>query len=163
FTATGRSSTTSIARQTSPMPPPDIRPSSRYRDASKSALVGRGTAPHYPRSRGACRLRLRAAGVTHCGKLAINVGPGQRRGQRNMAEPGEPQPVLSPLTAAAIFLVLAINSGGESAVRDLLGDLAALQRSVGFRIPEGELACVAAIGSAAWDRLFTGPRPAELH
>ena len=80
-----------------------------------------------------------------------------------MAEPGEPQPVLSPLTAAAIFLVLAINSGGESAVRDLLGDLAALQRSVGFRIPEGELACVAAIGSAAWDRLFTGPRPAELH
>ena len=80
-----------------------------------------------------------------------------------MAEPGEPQPVLSPLTAAAIFLVLAINSGGESAVRDLLGDRAALQRSVGFRIPEGELACVAAIGSAAWDRLFTGPRPAELH
>jgi len=80
-----------------------------------------------------------------------------------MAEPGEPQPVLSPLTAAAIFLVLAINSGGEAAVRDLLGDLAALQRSVGFRIPEGELACVAAIGSAAWDRLFSGPRPAELH
>jgi porphyrinogen peroxidase len=80
-----------------------------------------------------------------------------------MAEPGEPQPVLSPLTAAAIFLVLAINSGGETAVRDLLSDLAALQRSVGFRIPEGELACVAAIGSAAWDRLFSGPRPAELH
>jgi len=80
-----------------------------------------------------------------------------------MAEPGEPQPVLSPLTAAAIFLVLAINSGGETAVRDVLGDLAALQRSFGFRIPEGELACVAAIGSAAWDRLFSGPRPAELH
>src|SRR5215467_16356790 len=80
-----------------------------------------------------------------------------------MAEPGEPQPVLSPLSAAAIFLVLAIDSGGEAAVRDLLGDLAALQRAVGFRIPEGELACVAAIGSSAWDRLFSGPRPAELH
>jgi porphyrinogen peroxidase len=79
-----------------------------------------------------------------------------------MAEPGEPQPVLSPLTAAAIFLVLAINSGGEPAVRDLLSDLGGLQRSVGFRIPEGELACVVAIGSVAWDRLFSGPRPGEL-
>jgi putative iron-dependent peroxidase len=77
--------------------------------------------------------------------------------------PPEPQPVLSPLTAAAIFLVLTINPGGEDVVRDLLGDMAALQRSVGFRLPEGKLACVAGIGSAAWDRLFAGPRPAELH
>jgi putative iron-dependent peroxidase len=56
-----------------------------------------------------------------------------------------------------------INPGGEDAVRDLLADMAALQRSVGFRLPEGKLACVAGIGSAAWDRLFAGPRPAELH
>ena len=28
---------------------------------------------------------------------------------------------------------------------------------------EGGLAVVAGIGSAAWDRLFTGARPAELH
>lgn len=75
----------------------------------------------------------------------------------------EPQPVLSPLTAAAIFLVLTINPGGEQQVHDLLGDVAALQRSVGFRIPGGALECVAAIGSNAWDRLFSGPRPAELH
>ncbi len=74
-----------------------------------------------------------------------------------------PQPVLSPLTAAAIFLVVTINPGGEDAVRDLLGDVAALERSVGFRLPEGKLACVVGIGSAAWDRLFAGPRPAELH
>jgi porphyrinogen peroxidase len=74
-----------------------------------------------------------------------------------------PQPVLSPLTAAAIFLVVTINPGGEDAVRDLLGDVAALQRSVGFRLPEGQLACVVGIGSAAWDRLFAGPRPTELH
>ncbi len=74
-----------------------------------------------------------------------------------------PQPVLSPLTAAAIFLVVTINPGGEDAVRDLLADMAALQRSVGFRLPEGKLACVAGIGSAGWDRLFAGPRPAELH
>jgi porphyrinogen peroxidase len=75
----------------------------------------------------------------------------------------EPQPVLSPLTAAAIFLVVTVNPGGEDTVRDLLADVAGLQRSVGFRIPGGALQVVAAIGSDAWDRLFAGPRPAELH
>ena len=79
------------------------------------------------------------------------------------SEDPEPQPVLSPLTAAAVFLVLTIKPGGEQTVRDLLPDLAGLQRSVGFRLPEGALAVVAAIGSDAWDRLFAGPRPRELH
>jgi putative iron-dependent peroxidase len=74
-----------------------------------------------------------------------------------------PQPVLTPLSAAAIFLVVAVNPGGEPAARDLLGDVPALQRSVGFRIPGAGLACVAGVGSTAWDRLFSGPRPAELH
>jgi putative iron-dependent peroxidase len=71
--------------------------------------------------------------------------------------------VLSPLTAAAIFLVVTVNHGGEDTVRDLLPDVAGLQRSVGFRIPGGGLQVVAAIGSSAWDRLSLGPRPAELH
>ncbi|WP_336212818.1 encapsulin [Nonomuraea sp. LPB2021202275-12-8] len=74
-----------------------------------------------------------------------------------------PQPVLSPLTTAASFLVLTVDAGGEPVVRDLLADVPALQRSVGFRAPEGRLSCVAGIGSQAWDRLFAGPRPAELH
>jgi len=74
-----------------------------------------------------------------------------------------PQPVLSPLTAAAIFLVVAVNPGGERSTRGLLADMAALQRSVGFRLPEGDLACVVGVASMAWDRLFSGPRPAELH
>ena len=81
---------------------------------------------------------------------------------RPLPEP-EPQPVLAPLTTAAIFMVLTIEPGGEDAVRDLLADWAGLQRSVGFRVPEAPLACVAGIGSDAWDRLFSGPRPAELH
>jgi putative iron-dependent peroxidase len=71
--------------------------------------------------------------------------------------------VVSPLTQAAIFLVLTIGPGGEDTVRDLLTDLSALGRSVGFRIPEGSLQVVTAIGSDAWDRLFDGPRPPELH
>jgi len=75
----------------------------------------------------------------------------------------EPQPVLSPLTAAAIFLVLTVHPGGEDAVRDLLSDASALQRSVGFRIPDSRLQCVIGIGSTIWDRLFDGPRPVELH
>jgi putative iron-dependent peroxidase len=74
-----------------------------------------------------------------------------------------PQPVLGPLTSSAIFLILTIDPGGEAAVRDLLGDWAGLQRAVGFRAPGPPLACIVGIGSSAWDRLFSGPRPAELH
>jgi putative iron-dependent peroxidase len=82
------------------------------------------------------------------------------------AQPGQepaPQPVVSPLTAAAVFLVLTISPGGEGTVGDLIPDLSGLERSVGFRIPEAELQVVTAIGSDAWDRLFAGPRPRELH
>ncbi|WUR93599.1 Dyp-type peroxidase [Streptomyces sp. NBC_01262] len=81
--------------------------------------------------------------------------------------PAEPQPVpqavLSPLTSSAVFLVVTVDPGGEQVVRELLTDLAGLVRSVGFRVPEGALTCVTGIGSTAWDRLFAGPRPAELH
>ncbi|MFE7772695.1 Dyp-type peroxidase [Streptomyces sp. NPDC057445] len=74
-----------------------------------------------------------------------------------------PQPVLSPLTTAAIFLVVTVDQGGEQAARGLLSDLTGLQRAVGFRAPNGKLSCVTGIGSFAWGRLFAGPRPAELH
>jgi porphyrinogen peroxidase len=79
------------------------------------------------------------------------------------SDPPTPQPFLGPLTSSAIFLVLTIDPGGEDAVRDLLDDVTGLERSVGFRLPEGKLDSVVGIGSAAWDRLFDGPRPAELH
>jgi putative iron-dependent peroxidase len=71
--------------------------------------------------------------------------------------------VLTPLTEAAVILVLTVEAGAENEVRDLLADVAGLSRSVGFRIPDGELACVVGIGSELWDRLFDGPRPARLH
>jgi porphyrinogen peroxidase len=82
-----------------------------------------------------------------------------------MTQPGMalPQEVLMPLTRAALFLVVTIDAGGEARVRDLLSGLSDLQQSVGFRAQEAQLSCVVGIGSAAWDRLFTGPRPAELH
>jgi putative iron-dependent peroxidase len=77
--------------------------------------------------------------------------------------PGVAQPVLTPLTASAVILVLAIDGDGEPEIHSLLADLSGLARTVAFRAPEGGLAVVAGLGSAAWDRLFTGPRPAELH
>ena len=75
----------------------------------------------------------------------------------------EPQPILTPLTEAAIFLVLTVDPGAESTVRDLLADASGLKRSVGFRIPEGQLTCVVGVGAAVWDRLFGAPRPSGLH
>lgn len=75
----------------------------------------------------------------------------------------QPQAVLTPITEAAIFLTLTIDAGAESPVRDTLSEVSGLRRSVGFRIPEGELTCVVGIGAGAWDRLFGRPRPAGLH
>ncbi|MFF5897037.1 Dyp-type peroxidase [Streptomyces argenteolus] len=77
-------------------------------------------------------------------------------------EPVVVQPVVAPLTSAAVVLVATIEPGGESAVRAVLPDLAAFARSIGFRVPSAGLACVTGFGSEAWDRLFAGPRPADL-
>jgi porphyrinogen peroxidase len=73
------------------------------------------------------------------------------------------QPVLSPLTRSAMFLVMTVPAGSEGPVRGLLSDLAGLQRTVGFRTPDGGLTVVAGIGSDAWDRIYPGPRPLGLH
>jgi porphyrinogen peroxidase len=76
-----------------------------------------------------------------------------------------PQPVVAPLTRAAMFLVVTVNAGpaAEATVRGLCGDLAGLLRAIGFRDLEGRLSCIMAFGSDAWDRLFGAPRPKELH
>jgi porphyrinogen peroxidase len=75
------------------------------------------------------------------------------------------QLVSSPLTKAAIFLVVTINPGDENraSVLSLCSDLSSLLRAVGFRALEGSLSCIMGFGSDAWDRLFGSPRPAELH
>ncbi len=75
----------------------------------------------------------------------------------------EPQPILTPLTEAAIFLVLTVRPGGEDTVHDVLSDVPGIGRSVGFREPDGELHAVVGIGSDVWDRLALGPRPPHLH
>jgi putative iron-dependent peroxidase len=79
------------------------------------------------------------------------------------ASPGDADEIAGPLTRAATFLLVRIDSGGEGVVADFLPDLPGLRRSVGFRSLTGGLTCLAGIGSAAWDRIYGGPRPAELH
>jgi porphyrinogen peroxidase len=76
-----------------------------------------------------------------------------------------PQPITASITRTAIFLVVTLNPGAKNrnAVRSLCHDLSALVRSVGHRVPEGELSCIVAFGSEAWDPLFGKPRPSELH
>ena len=75
-----------------------------------------------------------------------------------------PQPVVAPLTRAAIFLTLTVNPGDANrpVIRSLCGDLAALLRAVGFRDLEGNLSCIMGFGSDVWDGLFGLTRPAEL-
>lgn len=81
------------------------------------------------------------------------------------AVPVVPQPVAAPLTRAAIFLVVQLNSGSavRSSIRAFCADLSAVFRAVSFRDLEAGLSCVMGFGSEAWDRLFGLPRPAELH
>jgi putative iron-dependent peroxidase len=77
----------------------------------------------------------------------------------------EPQAVCSPLTGAAIFLVVTVRPGADNAdtARGLCGDLAGLVRAVGFRGTEDYLTCVTGLSAALWDRLTSRPRPAGLH
>ena len=75
----------------------------------------------------------------------------------------EPQQILVPASQSSIFLVCVVQPGHEGEVQALLADVNGVRRSVGFRIPEAQLSCVTGIGSELWDRLFDGPRPAELH
>ncbi|MFF9072474.1 Dyp-type peroxidase [Streptomyces sp. NPDC014735] len=79
------------------------------------------------------------------------------------SEPVAAQPVVAPLTRAALILVATVEPGGESVVREVLPDLPTIARSIGFRFPDACLATVTGFGSDVWDRLFAGPRPADLH
>lgn len=78
---------------------------------------------------------------------------------------GVAQAVVSPLTRAAIFLVVTLKTGPatRNIVRSFCSDLSAIFRGIEFRDIEAGLSCIMGIGSDAWGRLFGAPRPAELH
>lgn len=75
------------------------------------------------------------------------------------------QPVATPLSRAAIFLVVVLKPAPQTrdTVRSFCGDLAGLTRAVEARDFDAGLSCIMGIGSDAWDKLFGQPRPALLH
>ena len=74
----------------------------------------------------------------------------------------EPQTILEPLTAAAIFLVLDRRTRSARTRSASPGRRLRLRRSVGFRVPKAALSCVA--GSARrCGTVFRPPRPRSLH
>jgi len=87
-------------------------------------------------------------------------GPQLTNGTRGVS-----QAVVSPLTRAAIFLVMTLKTGPgvRRTIRSFCADLSSIFRAVEFRDMEAGLTCVMGVGSDAWDELFGVPRPAELH
>ena|SRR5579863_3985971 len=80
--------------------------------------------------------------------------------------PSAPQRIVSPLTQAAIFLVVSVrpDEASRTAVRSLIADLSGIVRSVEQRDLEGGLTCVTGFSVSGWNRIFgENPRPAELH
>jgi len=76
----------------------------------------------------------------------------------------QPQAVTYPLTRSAVFLVVTLADDSQAGnIRALCGNLAALVRSVGKRVPDGNLSCVLGFSDQAWNKLFGAPRPAQLH
>ncbi|KKP04546.1 iron-dependent peroxidase [Trichoderma harzianum] len=80
-----------------------------------------------------------------------------------------PQAVQNPLTKAATFLVLTINSSSPSAiqtVRSALSSVQDLSKNVSLRDLNSQFSCAVGIGSDAWDLLTDGisglRRPKEL-
>jgi len=75
------------------------------------------------------------------------------------------QPIVAPLSRAAIFLVATLKTGDDAraTLRSFCGDLSGIFRAVEFRNIEAGLSCIMGIGSNAWDQLLGQPRPAELH
>jgi len=78
--------------------------------------------------------------------------------------PIDAQSIEAPLSQAAIFLVVGVNEGGDALakVRDLLGGIDDLVKSVGFRDLSARLSCIVGIGSELWDRMGAPTKPREL-
>lgn len=66
--------------------------------------------------------------------------------------PIDAQSIDAPLSQSAIFLVATVSDGGDALakVRDMLGGLDDLVKTVGFRDLSARLSCIAGIGSDLW-------------
>ena len=76
------------------------------------------------------------------------------------------QPVVQSAGQAAMFIVMSLSRHDAACdtVRDALGELPAILRSLNLRLPGADLSCVTGIGHDAWSRLFPDqPAPKGLH
>lgn len=79
------------------------------------------------------------------------------------------QNIEGPLTRNAVFLVLRVADDGPqgeaalATVRNALGGLEDLVKTVGFRGPRARLSCTVGVGDRVWSRVFGPKRPVELH
>ncbi|KFY72986.1 hypothetical protein V499_06892 [Pseudogymnoascus sp. VKM F-103] len=107
------------------------------------------------------RIRLTSkysANQLHTVKLTTRAMTGRH-------SPIEPQRVDAPLTRSATFLVVSV-ANSPSAIRTIRSTLASvddLTKNVAIRDLKAQFACTVGIGSDAWDRVTSLPRPAELH
>lgn len=76
----------------------------------------------------------------------------------------EPQSIVTPLSKAAVFLILKLDPAAQALTHalEVTSDIGGLVRAVGFRDLHGHLSCNVGIGSDAWDRLGRPQRPAQL-
>jgi putative iron-dependent peroxidase len=79
--------------------------------------------------------------------------------------PIDPQSVDAPLSRAAVFLVVTVGQTPEAlaTVKDVLGDISGLVKTVGFRDLNAHLSCNVGIGAEFWPRLTIALPPKELH
>lgn len=78
--------------------------------------------------------------------------------------PLDPQDIDTPLTGAAIFLVVTVDPGQAalSTVIDALDGLEDLVKTVAFRDQAATLSCILGISRPAWDRMSPDHRPRDL-
>lgn len=76
-----------------------------------------------------------------------------------------PQSVDGLLTRSAIFLVVEAQDLAESTpvIREVLGGIDELVKSVGFRDRDAHLSCTVGVGSRIWPKIFGPSLPRELH
>ncbi len=75
------------------------------------------------------------------------------------------QQVTESVTRAAVFLVLTLRPGSNTAAtcRALSGDLAGIVRAIGSRLPDTKLSCVMGFGADAWKSICGTHAPKGLH
>ncbi|OAQ64596.1 Dyp-type peroxidase [Pochonia chlamydosporia 170] len=75
------------------------------------------------------------------------------------------QPVSSPLTQSATFLVVSATESPDAiqTIREALSSVGDITKNVSIRHPSSNLSCVVGIGSSIWDRLTGLRKPTELH